>query len=405
MSSTSLQITTYLEQQDDLVTIKECGVTEVLLSHQSLSRLGKLSDSKLCELATEALSLGIRTVLEWDVLMREQSFSRSVEVLERLDLSLFKAIRIQDPGALEYVLQKIPNVPIQLVLESGNHNFEGIKRWCDYVGDRLERIVLSVELPAKRLQEYTCKLNVPVEVLGLGPILLFYTPRYLLSHQKDSFDWLKDERDFSPHRLSAIASCEDDMHRGFRIHENSHGTFLFHAKDYCLFDRVLETRETGIAYLRVDLRLEAQFEQLYHVAGLLKKPSEEESEAFKAQYPRKVTRCFFQANATDVLFKKLKNKETQRQDENFIGKVIELNREEGYTIIEISTALTGAIQELRVGMNLKMITTTGALIQRTIASLKNLEGESVQAIGKGDFAVIPYVKFALNGTAVYLEYG
>ena len=97
------------------------------------------------------------------------------------ELDHFDAIRVQDPGALEYLLEKT-NIKIQLVLENGNHNLLGIQTWVDYVVDRLDRVVLSIELPKDKLREYVQKLNVDIEFYILGQILIFYTLEIFYLH-------------------------------------------------------------------------------------------------------------------------------------------------------------------------------------------------------------------------------
>ena len=69
-------------------------------------------------------------MLEWDILMSEKIFFQLKQtVLSSLQWQFFDAIRIQDKGALNYLLEKT-SVSLQLILETGNHNIEGIKIFC-----------------------------------------------------------------------------------------------------------------------------------------------------------------------------------------------------------------------------------------------------------------------------------
>lgn len=351
-----MKLVAYARDAAELASLRQMGAGEVLLSHEALSRLGSLGDSELHALAREARALDLRPVLDWDILMTAPAFEQAVGVLEKLDLSLFAAIRVQDPGALEYALKKLPGLPIQLVLETGNHNLRSVKRWCEYGGDRLERIVLSIQLPKAKLAEFIQTLPVPVEVMAQGPILLLYTPRPLLSAQSSG--------------ASAVASCDENHHSGFRIIENLHGTFVFHSKDYSLMEQLPELSQMGLSAYRMDLRLGAT--------------------------PQATTRCFYQANATDVLFKKLKNRHTQRQDADYVGEVVEISKD-SHTIIHVM----GKGQTLRKGQVLRFITPEGGVMQVALEWLKDLDQKEVDGVGRGDFAVIPYLKRVTPKSAVY----
>lgn len=362
----------YASHAAELTELVAHGVVEVLLGCQALSRLGTLSLSELEGLARQARMSGLRPVLEWDILMTEVPFERALAALREIDLSLFSAIRVQDPGAFGWVLEHYPEHPIQLVLETGNHNLAGVQRWCELGGSRLERLVLSIELPRASLAEMIRGTKVPVEVLGLGPILLLYTPRHLLSNQ------LGDRGDMD-RRIEALASSEESQHSGFRLIENENGTFVFHAKDYCLLDRIEELREMGLAALRVDLRLGGTW------GGWQ-----------KGEHPVAVTQCFFRANATDVLFKKLKNNETQRQDEGYVGEVVEITKD-SHSVI----AILGKGCVLNRGDQLLFVTPERRRVEWVVQSLRNLEGVEVDQVFSGDFAVVSYLKTVIPKTAVY----
>jgi U32 family peptidase len=111
--------------------------------------------------------------------MTSKAFERALENLSKVSLSNFQSIRVQDPGALYYLMEKFPEIKIQLNLETGNHNLRAIRGWVDLVGERLEKIILSSELNREKLGEYINAFkshDFTFELLGLGKILLFYTP-------------------------------------------------------------------------------------------------------------------------------------------------------------------------------------------------------------------------------------
>jgi len=241
-----MQFNTYLENFSVLEQIQQTSIREVILEHKSLSRMGKQSTKSLISLLDAALSCGLSPVLQWDILITEQTFQHCLTLLNRLPLAKFHAIRVQDLGAAEWIRQEHPELPLQLIVESGNHNITGLQRWVEYFGPQLQRLVLSTELPKSVLLEYSKTLTVPCEILAVGRILLFYTPRKLLSSQ----NFLTNSPDFLEKKLVA----GDQPQRQFPTVENQHGTFMFHHRDLFLLDYLPELQSTSLSVLRLDLR-------------------------------------------------------------------------------------------------------------------------------------------------------
>ena len=100
--------------------------TEFIVEHVELSRFGKLTTKEVNHAAARLKEHGFKISLEWDILMSETVFNQKVHTLEQIDLILFDSIRAQDPGAIEYVVDKL-ECHISLILETGNHNLIGIK--------------------------------------------------------------------------------------------------------------------------------------------------------------------------------------------------------------------------------------------------------------------------------------
>ncbi len=383
---------TYLTQTADIQACLRAGVTEVILAPIELSRGGTLPLPALQTLAQEAKNAGLRPVLEWDILMTQDRMDHAQRLLKKLDLSVFAALRVQDPGAVYFCLHHLW-LPLQLNLETGNHNLAGILRWKKLLGSRLDKIILSIELPAEKIREIIATVQVPTEIMGLGPILLFYTPRYLLSIERNDLSWLQDEETVSHHRLEATADSEESLHRGFRIRENSHGTFVYHSKDYCLVDRLNELRSMGLHSIRLDERLNPGPETILKLSQI---NSDESASAFIQNHPVKVTRCFFQTNATDILFKKLKNTHTQRVDQGFVGEVVEVSKSH-YIVAQV----LGKARSLKRDRSYRVVTPNGKEVLLQVHELKNLDAQKCEEVKENDFAMIPYAKSITVRSMIY----
>jgi putative protease len=337
------------------------------------SRFGKLSTEDFFFFSKRAQELKLRVIFEWDILMTENTFKKlKVDLVQFLDHC--QSLRVQDPGALEWCLKKT-QLPLQFIAENGNHNLLGLQSWTEYAAGRMERIVLSIELPRHIIEEYTEKLSVPCELLGLGRILLFYTPRQLLSP-------LVEAKQSYYQEMSAIGESEESPHKGFPIVENHHGTFMFHIKDFCLLDHLKELKSSKLSHLRIDFRWTAM-ELLKDVNALMN--SEGETEAFKEKYPQDLMRGFYLVNKTDVLFPKLKNHRLQNREGDYIGEVIEAEKG-SHLAIFIKNNLG-----IKKSDKLRIVHPKGEEFEVGIYSLKNLALEEVDLISAGQTAIIQFV--------------
>lgn len=382
-----MKLVTYIENTRELGMAKEAAIQEVILCPKSLSRFGELSIDEVNRLAEQAVSLGLRPVLEWDVLLTEKEMTGAVEAFKKINLDLFASVRVQDPGALEVVL-KATNKKIQLILETGNHNLESLKAWKEHVGKRLERMVLSIELPMATLKEYREALAVPVEFLVLGRILLFYTPRNLLSSLLPE----EDEMRRRP-QLTAVGESEESPHKGFPVLENSRGTFMFHIKHHFLMEHLEEL--DFLDFARVDLRFGAPFELLSKAGAVVKKRMEPKE--FKSLYPYDVIKGFYKVNKSDVLFNKLKNRRIQRKDENYVGEVLEVKKG-GHQVIRLKGR-----SALKKGSKLLFITPEGKELTAPVALLKDIQLRDIEIAHPESLAIMNYLGGVWVKSQVYIK--
>lgn len=383
----SLNICTYVNTPAELEMACSAGVAEVILAPKISSRLGQLSSEELITLAQLGKRLGMPCVLEWDVLSTENDFGAIADFILSLDLGLFKALRVQDAGAVNWALDNTDRA-LQLVLETGNHNLSGLKAWKEFLGERLDRMVLSIELTRDKLSAYKKELGVEVEFLVMGRILLFYTPRNLLSALLPE----DDERRMKP-ALSAIGESEESPHKGFPVVENSHGTFMFHIKRQFLMQHLDEL--DFIDYIRIDLRKDCDFSLINSVAQVV--ACKAQALDLKLQYGVDVMKGFYKVNKSDVLFKKLKNYRIQRNDENYIGEVLEMRKTSHLAVRVKSDAV------VNVGDVLSFITPEGKRIKAPVKSMFSWSGDELSCAQKSDLFLMNYVGGVWNRSQVYLE--
>lgn len=392
-----MKVCTYVDHLDEAILAKEAGVDEVILGNMLFSRFGKISPKRFSKFSQEVKALNLRVVFDWDILMTEKVFNERVEELKHIEWECFDAIRVQDPGALHWVKNNLPGKAIQLVTETGNHNLIGLKKWQEVAGADLERMILSIELPKIKLSEYIKELDVPVEILVAGRILLFYTPRnlispYILDHDDDKTKAALE----SSYELEG--SSEESPHKGFPLLENLHGTFMFNTKDQFLLDHCSELLEMGLGTARVDFRHIEDTSFLTKAVNAIKSPLPTTIHPLKDDYPNTIIRGFFHVNKSDVLFKKLKNQRTLRSDENYIGDVLDVKKKKHLGIMIKSKDIS-----LNVGESLTLRTPDGKVKDLVVTELRNSSGENINTASMNSIAFINHISGISVKTRVYRQ--
>ncbi|MDD4973524.1 MAG: U32 family peptidase [Bacteriovorax sp.] len=391
------RLVTYIEnfsELEKLIVLKALHSetpVEIIVGARELTRYSKTSLEEMLELTQQAKKNNFEVVLEWDALNQEEKFLSTCSVIDRLPLHDFKAIRVQDPGAVEYIKHIYPWLKIQLILENGNHNLIGLTKWSEYLGKQCERLVLSNELSREMLRDYAKVLTIPLEVLAFGRILLFYSPRKLLSPL--------EKKNIESKSIEASGSSEESPHSGFPLIENTHGTFMFNVKDLYLLDHLDEIREMGIEHQRVDLRFDESFDNYAESVFNLFSGKVSESELpIRKMHPRPLIKGFYNINKTDVLFTKLKNKRIQRLDQNYLGEIVDVERDQQLALlIKTNGFEMGSLQEI------KMITPEGKEKMVQLSWMKSSLGESKIFAQKNDLVLIPYTNGVTVKTQVYLN--
>ncbi|MBE9099013.1 U32 family peptidase [filamentous cyanobacterium LEGE 07170] len=290
-------------------------LTEVLIEPMLLARQGRVGEKAAQELAIAARARGLRPVLVWDALMPQQAMEAVGERLRTWDFAAFAAVRVNDLGAAAWMQEHHPTLPLHLIAETGNHNLSALQGWCELLGHTLERLILSIELPEAQLVQYCQALPVPCEVLGAGPILLFYSPRSLLA------DPLHAEDEDATH-IAATIAFEDHPDRPFPTVETPHGTLMFLDKDQFIGDRLESLWKAGLAMVRIDLR---PFSPAPDAAPNIDRICQQLLSApatLRQQWHRPTRAPFFNANRTTALIPRMKTRRLDPWRNQAIAEVI-----------------------------------------------------------------------------------
>jgi putative protease len=342
---------------------------ECILAVKEFSRRGTLDWESACALALAAKEKGLSVSFEWDALMEEPRFRALTSKLRDFP-KVFDAIRVRDAGAIWWARENL-KCDIHLLLEAGHHNQLAIESWKQRLGNRLKRVALSPELPLSVIRTWRVDLGIPLEVMALGPLLLFHSPRPLLSSLASAGagdEWI------------AEGASEESPHKGFPLQENAHGTLMFHPKDLCVLERWSEMEVAGVDFARIDHRLQSSVATL--VANFVKTPGDETREALKLAWNREWMRGYWDVNKSDVLFSKLKNQHLCH-DERLCAEVLEGKRESW-----LAVRVRGA--GLQRDSVVSVINPKGEVRSLKLSWLKDDAFNPVESLGQGQVGFIPW---------------
>lgn len=351
-----MKLVVVLQKNENLSSLKQNQVQEVIFAVQGYSRVPIFEKDEAYKMAKQCLAEGLRPLLEWDILMTDLVFEKTTHELSFDFIDIFSAVRIQDLGGLNFLRKKFPQKNIQIILEHGNHNFVSLQAFTQ-VHPRIERLILSPQIPGNLLKKYAQNLKCPIEVLYQGPLFLSYSPRPLLSRLGENDVEIKS-LEGQPHELHAI--------------ENNHGTIIFHSLRFSLEKRREELESWENCFFRVDTRLD--------------------------KVSHGTTEGFFERNESSEVFVHLKNSLIERRDGDYLGEVVDVVRERF-----IGICLAHPHRTLKIGDWLVFQTPEGRIKEQQVTELCNFLLESVDEGKNGDVIFIPHKGVVSVRSSVYFK--
>ena len=277
-----MRINTVVQTQDQVETCSRSPyINEVLIESEQLCTRGILTTHTAQELAASAVENGLDPVLVWDLLMTEDELEACIGTVREVDWKRFSAVRVTDPGALQWVIESGIPVDVHLNCDNALKNLKAIEAWSRFPSVR--RLVLSVELSESAVCQYCRTIPLEFEYPGACAVEVFYSRRRLLS----------------PHISGTAELRSKDL--SLRAVENSHGTFLYTDTDHFILNRIRNLNDAGLHTLRIDMR------EYEWSPG----PDVYADAMFKGTqmpaWPGPTGAMFFEGNTTDSGFRNLKS--------------------------------------------------------------------------------------------------
>jgi len=363
-------------EPDQAVVVAGCH--EILVEHRQLARTGRLTDDELECSRAAARACGLKAVLVWDLLVSDEEIAAGMALLHQWDMQAFDAVRVQDPGLAAYLRDRFPRLPLQLVLETGNHNLAGIGAWVRHL--RPQRVVLSNELPLDLLADVRAAVDIELEVQALGRLLIFYSPRGLMPDEEGA--------------LVERFAVDPGPGKKFPVLRNAHGTFMYYEKDLFLLPWRGELARAGVDFARLDLKSYTPA-ALDSLADYLRHEDPPRDHPLKTHLAPKLTRGFLKSNRTDKQFVRLKNPNLLRRDEErYAGTVLETRKRKYIALL--------TERPLRQGDVLVFQLPEGDRVTHPVTWLRDSEGRAVNEASTPGLWLLNPVARVSSGAIAYL---
>jgi putative protease len=359
-----------IQSSEELAHLDSSVIKEVIVPCNGLAREGGPNPDEARNIIEQSKAMGYETVLLADRLVEERNFRQITALLE--GWAKITTLRVQDTGIAHWLKEQ--GFTFQLSLETGNSNTIGIEGWLEMLAPAVSRVILNNQIPREHLLPILSGIKIDTEILGLGPILMYYTPRKLLSFQGIENDKIE-------------ATSEETGTKTFRFRESSAGTVMYFSKELCLLSYLEELNAAGLNWMRLDLRdLKKEL-----ITEALQAAQSGEILSLKEHWPYALLAGYYKTNKSDSIFKHLP-KRRKEEDQIAVAEVLDIS--ENQVLVRI-------LEPVTTGTTVSAINTKGKTSTWAIENFAHLDGKSAFHAGENEIVRIPKVAKFLCGTYLY----
>jgi collagenase-like PrtC family protease len=385
-----MKFTTFVNQKENIQPLIEAGVRHLILEDPKVSircfassvEPGFTIISDMIAIA-RSIEPDIKLSINCDMMAHESHFPLLTELANYIKSDPTLCIRLQDPGLLRFFRDILPEHPLHLNLETGNHSITSMQAFARYATSQ----TVSNEVPATTLGAIRNEIKTPLEILVFGPLLIQYSPRRFLHGAPDIKSDLSAEN-----RYIKYAQDTQFPGRTFKFFDNAHGHFM-----YAFFDRCLLNAYDSLQNLKMDDWLfDGRGESLDYIQtaiGCFRDYNENAFSQLQAKVPRPLKLGFFRANHTDQVH--ISKPHMRHNTKEWVGTVVDILKGEAIVIECLSS--------VSVGTAVSIITPKQTEITTTIHRMFSLSKNQLITVTPDThcYFTIPWEKGVLNGSRIY----
>jgi hypothetical protein len=348
----------------------------LLLAVAGLSREGGMGWDEALACVEDLQNQGVQVTLLWDRLVEEDEFEQQFKrVTSAFQRSENIAFRVSDVGLARRC--QLEAIPYELSLESGHANSLAIRAWLRQLPD-VRKVALSHQIPRRNmlpmLKELREAFQTSFEIMALGPIAMYYTPRKLLQFQGEAESARIQSDEMGPGRYDLV--------------ESEAGTVMFYDKWLNLLPHRAELTEAGMSFFRLDLRQVSASE----VEALRQTLLGEEVDLRKV-WSRPLLHGFYGENKSDSIFSKLVGRRPD-MELSLVAEVV--SRHESRLLLRLS-------EPVIAGLRVKAKDGKGRWHHWQLDLLETPLGERLDECSSGDLVSVKRIRNFAVGTYLYVS--
>jgi collagenase-like PrtC family protease len=362
---------------NDLEIIGNLPVSDILVQIEGFSRYGGVKPGDCPQIIDRIVSKQKKAVLALDSLFCESELEHKVQELKPY-LSKFNSIRFLDPGLGRLISSMFPETKLELSLEHGSLNRSAIQGWIGSYASGLSKIILSSQLPLETIRSLVADIPLPVEILGFGPLEMFYSRRKLLEGFGNT-----DDSAVSDWKI-ASADRPDQLNQ---IYQTDRGTIAFYDKILNILSFRGKLGDLGVHSIRLEYQTDRQLQQIMEI---LNKSSCLSNQGFKIEEDQ--TKGFIEDNQTHQHFIKLTNHHLDKSREKKVGSVLESVKNQ-YTAFQLDRNLT-------LPASVTFISPEGRDIPHQMFKVSDLKNKTYSGVLEPGIYRIDWIKYAVASSII-----
>lgn len=211
---------------------------------------------------SEAHSKGVKVYITLNIFPHNSDIAGMERFIADIGGMGFDAVIAADPGVIQLIRSKAPELPIHLSTQANTLNTMSARFW---EANGVKRIVMARELSLEEIAEIKSCVGCEIEVFVHGAMCISYSGRCLLSSFMSGRD---SNRGLCTQPCRWKYSLVEETRPGqyFDIGEDSEGTFIMNSKDLCMIEHLDELIDIGVDSFKIEGRMKS----VYYTASTAK---------------------------------------------------------------------------------------------------------------------------------------
>ena len=198
-----------------------------------------------------------KVYLTANIIPHNKDIDEFEQYIEEIRPMGFDGILAADPGMVDIIREKAPEIPLHISTQANNVNYRSAKFWHK---QGAKRIVLAREMSLDEIKEIRKRIpeDMEIEIFVHGAMCISYSGRCLLSNYLTNRD---SNQGACSHPCRWNYSLQEQTRPGeyMDVYENERGSFIFNSKDLCMITKIPELMQSGASSFKIEGRVKTGY--------------------------------------------------------------------------------------------------------------------------------------------------